>query len=402
MAFEDQNLFGDPITEEYFRRKASSQIAPAQIKYAQALSQLDSSPMSSGNIIYGEEIAGRNRARQNIATGLASSIASAQSGAESANIAAAADQRTRARAEDIGFEDALERMRWGAGTKLLQMVPDIAVVMGSLDEKAREATGKGIDQLVDEEQKKLAELSIKRNQDPTRALVGGGGSTVYTDPTGARIGGFGPAIHQEMKERMARKEAGTPWYEGVPAAGGLVGGLANLSAEEARAMAANPELLQRWIDIKNDPARGIHYPWLAREELEGGLSREDLGRMRRLDPIFNPERALDRVPGREAEQPASPVETSLRQAKSPEEAQAALQGQGLGMKLNQDGTGSISPSQIPSDEQIIAEGRRQGLDDEQIKLALNDARRARGGGLSPLSGLSGAGVGGGLYRTGSR
>ena len=298
--------------------------------------------------------------------------------------------------EGFGFQDALNRMRWGAGTKLLQMVPDTIAVMGSLDEKAREASGKGILELVKDEEAKLAELSIKRNQDPTRALIGGGGSTVYTDDTGARIGGLGPLVQREMQEQRARREAGDPWYERMPAGGGL----ANLSAEEARAMAANPQLLQRWIDIKNDPARGIHYPWLAKEELEGGLSREDLGRMRRLDPVFNPERALDRTQwdAERAVQDASPVETSLRQAKTPEEAQVALQGQGLGMKLNQDGTGNISPDQVPSDEQIIAEGRRQGLDDEQIKLALNDARKARGGGISPPSGLPGAGAGGGLYR----
>ena len=273
------------------------------------------------------------------------------------------------------------------------MVPDTIAVMGSLDEKAREASGKGILELVEDEEARLAELAIKRNQDPNRALIGG-----EPDPASrvGGVGGIGPAIKRDIAERRARREAGDPWYERVSAGGGL----SNLSAEDARAMAANPQLLQRWIDIKNDPARGIHYPWLAKEELGGGLSREDLGRMRRLDPIFNPERALDRaqwLPGR-AVQDASPVETSLRQAKSPEEAQAALQGQGLGMKLNQDGTGSISPAQVPSDEQIIAEGRRQGLDDEQIKLALNDARKARGGGISPLSGLQGTGAGGGLYR----
>ena len=91
MAFQDQSPFGDPITEEYFRRKASREIAPAQLQYTHALSRLKDAPMRSGDIVYGEELAGRERARQDIATGLASKIATAQSGAESANIATAAD-----------------------------------------------------------------------------------------------------------------------------------------------------------------------------------------------------------------------------------------------------------------------------------------------------------------------
>lgn len=325
MAFENENLFGDPITEEYFRRKASSQIAPAQLQYTQALSRLRDAPMRSGEIVYGEELAGRERARQDIATGLASKIAAAQSAAESANIATAADQRTRARVESLGLRDELERMRWGAGTKLLQAVPDTISVMGSLDEKAREASGKGILELVEDEEARLAELSIKRNQDPDRRLIGGGGR--------ASGGTLDELVRADIAKRDARSAAGTPWYEGVPEPGseGAGRGIANV-IHQKRAEAAR-------------------------------------------------------------------AEAALANA-SPEDLAAAEQhqGQGLGMKLNQDGTGSISPSQIPSDELIIEEGRRQGLSQEQIGVALAEARRARGGGISPLSGLQGVGVGGGLYR----